>query len=184
MTLCEKYKLQSWVNEDYLITRTLSNNPRAIQILEKKININTNKKDKFDILENKIDWYNLSGNLNAISILEKNLDKIDWCNLSVNINAIHLLEKNVEKIDWFWLSSNINAVPLLEKNIDKIHWGELSRNKNAYHLLKQNPDKIDWTQLLFYEKSKNPYVKKKTIPYDFHSNAIPLLEKLLCDNPI
>jgi hypothetical protein len=187
MVLCEKYKLRSWVNEDYLITRTLSNNPRAIHILEKNINANTNKKDKFNTLENKIDWYNLSGNVNAISILEKNIDKINWEQLSVNINAIHLLEKNVEKIDWFWLSSNINAVPLLEKNIDKIHWGELSRNKNAYHLLKQNPDKIHWNELLYYEKSKHANSsskKNKFILCDFHPNAIPLLETLLCDNPI
>ena len=27
-----------------------------------------------------IDWYYLSGNPNAISILEKNLDKVDWKN--------------------------------------------------------------------------------------------------------
>jgi hypothetical protein len=36
----------------------------------------------------------LSGNPNAIHLLEKNQDKIDWRVLSRNPNAIHLLEKN------------------------------------------------------------------------------------------
>ena len=47
--------------------------------------------------------------MNAISILEKNLDKIDWPNLSSNMNAISILEKNLDKIDWSNLSSNTNA---------------------------------------------------------------------------
>ena len=39
-------------------------------------------------------------------ILEQNLDKIDWYKLSENINAIHLLEQNLDKIDWILLSWN------------------------------------------------------------------------------
>ena len=42
----------------------------------------------------------LSGNPNAIHLLDKNQDKIDWVRLSGNPNAIHLLEKNQDKIDW------------------------------------------------------------------------------------
>ena len=30
-----------------------------------------------ELLSNKIDWYHLSGNPNAISILEQNLDKVN-----------------------------------------------------------------------------------------------------------
>ena len=41
----------------------------------------------------KINWFYLSRNINAISLLEKNLEKIDWSNLSCNINAISILEK-------------------------------------------------------------------------------------------
>ena len=51
---------------------------------------------------NKLDWEFLSGNPNAIHLMEKkkNLDKIDWGLLSGNPNAIHLLEKkeNYDKI--------------------------------------------------------------------------------------
>ena len=41
----------------------------------------------------KVDWDWLSGNPNAIHILEKNLDKVDWRDLSMNLNAINLLLK-------------------------------------------------------------------------------------------
>ena len=43
-------------------------------------------------------------NPNAISLLEKNLDKVDWVRLSANPNAIHILEKNLDKVDWTALS--------------------------------------------------------------------------------
>ena len=33
---------------------------------------------------NKLSWYNLSSNPNAIYLLEKNIDKINWTNLSGN----------------------------------------------------------------------------------------------------
>jgi DNA-directed RNA polymerase delta subunit len=32
-----------------------------------------------------IDWYWLSSNPNAISLIEKNLDKVNWSRLSLNI---------------------------------------------------------------------------------------------------
>ena len=54
----------------------------------------------------KIDWYYLSRNPNAIPILEQNPEKINWRELSVNPNAIHLLEKKPKKIDWSRLSEN------------------------------------------------------------------------------
>ena len=51
------------------------------------------------IVNNNVDWWHLSRNPNAISILEKNLDKIDWAYLSTNPNAIHLLAPlNTEKM--------------------------------------------------------------------------------------
>lgn len=41
-------------------------------------------------------------------MLENNQDKIDWNVLSGNKNAIHLLDKNQDKIDWKYLSSNLS----------------------------------------------------------------------------
>ena len=41
-----------------------------------------------------------------IELLQKNQDKINWFWLSENPNAIHLLEQNQDKINWDELSSN------------------------------------------------------------------------------
>lgn len=53
-----------------------------------------------------------------INLAENNLDKIDWFSLSLNSNAIEFLENNQDKINWRGLSCNLNpyAIPLLEKN--------------------------------------------------------------------
>ena len=94
----------------------------------------------------KIEWGWLSMNLNAISILEKNIDKIDWYYLSGNANAISLLEKNIDKINWDVLSGNVNAISILEKNISKINWSYLCCNKGVnelnYQWLKNRMDII------------------------------------------
>ena len=37
-----------------------------------------------------IDWHRLSGNPNAIPLLEQKLDKVYWCQLSCNPNAISM----------------------------------------------------------------------------------------------
>ena len=49
-----------------------------------------------------------------------NIDKLNWENLSLNINAIELLKDNSHKIDWGVLSSNINAIDLLKDNLEKL----------------------------------------------------------------
>jgi Tfp pilus assembly major pilin PilA len=64
--------------------------------------------------------------------LEKNQDKIDWFQLSRNPSAITLLENNQDKIDWVLLSSNPSALTLLEKNQDKINWAQLSSNSSIF----------------------------------------------------
>ena len=48
------------------------------------------------------------------------IDKIGWFCLSKNINAINILEKNQNNIYWEALSSNPSAISLLEKNKDNI----------------------------------------------------------------
>jgi hypothetical protein len=40
------------------------------------------------------------------------MDKIRWWYLSSNPNAIHLLEQNLEKIDWWCLSRNPNILEI------------------------------------------------------------------------
>ena len=87
----------------------------------------------FYIVNNNTNWEWLSRNPNAISILEKNIDKIDWYWLSVNPNAIHLLEANMDKIDWYNLSMNPNAIHLLSKlDYEKMKNHEFNQELIAY----------------------------------------------------
>jgi hypothetical protein len=58
------------------------------------------------IINNKVNWDNLSGNPGAIQILETYPDKINWNILSGNPSAEHLLKQNPDKINWKWLSTN------------------------------------------------------------------------------
>ena len=67
--------------------------------------------------------------------MEQNLDKVCWYELSCNPNAIHILEKNLDKVSWSSLSEIPNAVHILEKNLDRVNWYFLSTNPNAVHLL-------------------------------------------------
>jgi len=64
-----------------------------------------------------------------------NSHKVNWEGLSGNQNAIYILQKNKKKINWESLSVNPNAIPILEKNLDKVNWESLSKNPNAIHLL-------------------------------------------------
>jgi hypothetical protein len=151
-------------------------------------------------------WHGLSGNYNAIKLLENKPEKIDWDYVSCQSDAIHLLEENVDKISWEMLSYNYKTKNLIEENIDKIpqhtiedysynhlampflekypekiNWQGLSKNKNAIHLLEQNLEKIDWDMLSLNENAihlleQNPE-KINWSNLSYNNNAIHLLEK-------
>jgi hypothetical protein len=74
----------------------------------------------------------LSGNINALHLLEKYPERIDWDWLSSNRNALHLLERNPEKADWMCLSWEPRAIDLLEKNQERIHWQWISSNPSIF----------------------------------------------------
>jgi hypothetical protein len=78
-------------------------------------------------------------------LLEQNLDKVDWYVLSRNPNAIPILEKNLDKVHWYLyrLSQNPNAIHILEQNLDKVNWSYLSSNPNTTHLLA----KLDYVKM-------------------------------------
>jgi len=107
-----------------------------------------NNPNAMSIIEKYIDkldiecWKILSKNPSAISILEKNLDKLDddcWKELSKNTNAISILQQNMHKINWNYLSLNINAMDILEK---KIGSEKLIQKESIHFLLKDNFDNI------------------------------------------
>ena len=74
-----------------------------------------------------------SGISTALSVSKKNID---------NLNAVSLLEKNLDKLHWQCLSLNPNGISFLERNLDKINWSSLSANPNAISILENNQDKI------------------------------------------
>ena len=78
------------------------------------------------------------------------LDKIYWYFLSYNPNAIHLLEKNMDKVDWLYLLKNPNAIHLIEQDINMIELTGLSENPNAIHLIEQNIKEVDWVCQFLY----------------------------------
>ena len=47
---------------------------------------------------------------------KKNTNKISWYLLCLNPNAIPLLEANTDKIIWHWLFENPNAIELLKND--------------------------------------------------------------------
>ena len=126
-------------------------NLKAIELLKEKINaenlINQRVLNNLNYSE-KIAWWALSQNPNAIELLKRNIDKINWALLSKNPNqeAIKLLKANPFKIDWNGLSINPNALELLKEYPKKINWDMLSKNPNpeALELLIANRDKIHW----------------------------------------
>ena len=93
---------------------------------------------------NKIKWYLLSQNPNAIDLLKENPDKINWDYLSKNPNAIDLLKENPEKIDWYHLSKNpsiftydyskMTERPFVEELISRVyHPDKLVYYLDTYH---------------------------------------------------
>jgi hypothetical protein len=74
---------------------------------------------------NKLNWYFLSSNPNAISLLEDNFDNIDWFYLSSNPNGIDLLIQNFEYINVHMLSANPSGIDILRKHQKHIVWSIL-----------------------------------------------------------
>ena len=72
------------------------------------------------------------------------IDKLDWYCLSGNPNAIHLMEQNPDKIDWIYLSQNPNAIHLLEANPKKINRDSFEKNPGIFETDKKQY-KIDIT---------------------------------------
>ncbi len=118
------YKLVDWIDINKLSWNDLNENPRSIHLLEQN-------KDKLCLRH-------LMHNINAIFIIEENLDKMNsWCwnLLSSNENAVDLLEQNLDNVNWWEISENPNAIKIIEENLDKVKNMMICRNPNAMHLL-------------------------------------------------
>jgi hypothetical protein len=142
----------------------------------------------------KINWYDLTSNPNAICLIEKHLDKIVWSRLSLNPHprAIHMLEEHPENINWYYLSTNPGAISLLKKNIKKIEWSALSQNTNplAIQLMEEHLNlALSLHKVSLYRLTENPsaihIIEKRFnltgecywMALSKNSNAIHILEK-------
>jgi phosphoribosylanthranilate isomerase len=168
-----KYVLREWVNAEYLDWQMLSENPYAIDLLNKRIEFEKNlSEEEYNKLDDnyKINWLKLSKNPAAIDILKKYPKDIVWCSLCDNTNpsAVDMILKRVEyekqlppypehngndeygfyRIWWDRLSCNEHPqiIEMLKERI------ELEKNEEHYITLNAN-DKIDWVQL---SANKNP----------------------------
>ena len=110
-------------------------------------------RDWIDI--NKIDWFWLPLNPNAIELLKENQDKINWCNLSKNPNIFTniCIEKNYNYIEikenFKNIRKEINANIFNSKNIEK--WNDLGFSENVEMLKIRdwlNKNKLNWKCLI------------------------------------
>lgn len=100
-------------------------------------------------------WECVSGNPNALPIIEKHMDNISWAGVSRNPNAIHILEQNLDRISWrdFSMNSHPRAIEILKKNLDKVHWDALHYNENAIDILSKNLNIVNWRALTIVNKN-------------------------------
>ena len=120
-----------------------------------------------------IDWYALSLNEKAISLLEQYPLNINWYFLSRNPNAIPLLEQFPENVDIGSLCRNTNARTLIQKYLSgeisasetdgsPLDWGSLSSNPGAITILRNHQNKIKWESLFMNNKA---IIETDTIRY-------------------
>ena len=95
--------------------------------------------------QDKIDWYWLSENPSALTLLENNQDNINWSQLSRNPSALTLLEKNQDKIEWSYLSENPAIFEYDYKGMKDAMYNGIKEDlvKNRFHP-KNIPKFRDW----------------------------------------
>jgi len=191
------YRLADGIPIDILLYKEICGNPNAIDLLTERIAYeNRLGVEEYNKLSNKVDWWYVSLNPNAIELLRANPDKINWGALSMNPKAIELLTERVayentleqyeynklsNKVDWLFLCSNSGAVELLRANPNNINWWFLSNNSGATDLLEANPDKIHYPNLFANAGAIKLIIKRENINWtglssNTNTKAIGLFE--------
>jgi hypothetical protein len=146
-------------------------NPNALNIIRQQYTIHPSAIDDYC-------WPPLSENPIAVEFLQEHIDKIDWYSICVNPNAIHLIRDKLRDdpnaINWKGLCKNTNpeVIPLIQtqlaQNPGSIDGRALCNNPNAIPLIEQQIR--DDPNFRFYEIATNP-------------NAIHLIEEQLRTDP-
>ena len=138
---------------------------------------------------NLLDWWYITNNPYAISLLLKNPGKIKWDILYANPNAINIIEFYFffkrEDVNWYYLSSNPSAIRILKHNFNKIVWESFSKNSapEAIDILLDNPGKINWNMFSLNTSPKAmSYLENNIEKINWHNlsqnpSAIYILQK-------
>ena len=86
----------------------------------------------------KLWWYNLSNNPNAMELLKERLEYEE----SLTINEYN---NTNDKIDWYSFASICDDIKILEKHEDKLDSGSVGINLNAIEYIKKYIDRTDVT---------------------------------------
>lgn len=173
-----EYNFTKWDN--VLDLYALALNPEAMDFLQKFYNI----EKLIEVTTDKNLISNLCWNSRAVYLLEiiekRDPNLLDYDNLVCNVEAIPIIERNLEKLtpaQWNALSFNYNAVDILKRNRIKIDWYTFSQNcsDNAIKYLLENPEKIDYDAL----HCNRNYKAIKIL-----ENKKKIKIELLLDNPI
>ena len=179
-------------NLDKVNIFNLCNNPNAIHIIDKLLQMMDEKSPYYYKNDKKNDKNKQKTNIHSIfpwsypsSSAIENQKNLILSSLHKNPNAIPLVEKYMYSsnvncmnwLSWFTLSRNPNAIHLLEKNMDKINWDGFSGNpcSEAIRILEQNMDKINWKEL-----SGNPCLEAVRL---LEQNIDKINWNMLCSNP-
>ncbi len=162
MNFEHRWKLLDWIDEKKLEYYYLSQNPRAMYLLEKnfsKINLRVLQRNPSALYLFKYNHFTLYHNsicfIPIKTYLKDRLFQIFWGDLATNESSIHIFKKFMNQesssdFNFFFnfkdfryaFSTNVAAIEIVEENIHKVHWGALSTNPAAIHILEQNQDKI------------------------------------------
>jgi hypothetical protein len=129
--------------------------------------------------EDKLNWYNISQNLNiTMEMIEKYPNKDwDWNGISRNPNlTMEMIENSPEKPwDWYCLSQHPNiTMEMIDKYPDKPwSWYNLSNNQNiTIEMIENNPNKDwDWNGIL-YNPNLTMEIIEKYPNQDWYWNGI------------
>lgn len=154
--------LKSHPDKIYHNTLSFNPNPDVIPLLEaippNKINwdyISRNSNPKFiDFIEShitdcidEINWYSLSKNPYAISLLKAHIDKIEWWGLCENPNPEIfdiVVDGHIDKVNWSYLSENACAIPFLKTHLNEVHWLQFSKLPDIF-IIKEDINTITQT---------------------------------------
>ncbi len=146
--------------------------------------------DKYHINKKRfINTFSLTDNKYLLKLLDENPNEINWINISKNINANNIIDKNIEKTDFSVLCSNENKIDYIlehfeeydrkykERNDDGesqlwIHYMKISKNPLALEYLRNHPDKISYHGL---------YANPNIFEYDYEiiTNKISIYKEEL-----